>query len=152
MRLTEEEFAELEDKRFKRIADKFPKPSHAENVIITAGYQQWEITLPFPSRDLMPNRKNGKHWSSSNSAKVKAKDAGFLASKELGLLIKPTILDITYILPDKRKRDLDNLLAASKAYIDGICLALGIDDNCFDCIIISRGYDKGNGRMVVELR
>ena len=43
----------------------------------------------------------------------------------------PITLDIEFIEPDKRRRDLDNMLASIKSGIDGIADALGVNDSRF---------------------
>ena len=48
---------------------------------------------------------------------------------------------LTFVQDDKRHRDLDNLLAASKSLLDGVAHALGIDDKNFEPITIMRRYD-----------
>lgn len=113
------------------------------------------IELPYPNKDLMPNRKNGKHWASTKKVKDQAiQDAYYLAlqaRKQAILLTEGLIpMTITYIQSDKRYRDLDNLLAASKASIDGIARALNVDDSIFEPITIKRGYAE-QSIMRVEL-
>lgn len=104
-----------------------------------------KIILPYPPRDLMPNRKNGKHFRSTKDIKDKAfKDAYYCALEN-----KPAIplskdgkykISLVYFQKDKINRDLDNLLAASKSQIDGIAKALKIDDKQFAPMTIDRGF------------
>ena len=105
------------------------------------------IRLPFPAPELFPNRKNGKHWGATNWIKSQQLDAGFFAAKAAGSFIAPDgyiPLSLLYLTPDKRHRDCDNMLAASKALLDGVALALGIDDKRFKPILIdfAQGPDK----------
>lgn len=115
------------------------------------------IILPLPDPALSPNKAFGRHWSHSSAKKKKAFAAAYYATLEARTLCPKLVLGdeipltITFILPDKRRRDRDNLLSASKATLDGIAKALGRDDNDFEPITIRRGYDKGNGRMVIEI-
>jgi crossover junction endodeoxyribonuclease RusA len=111
--------------------------------------------LPYPPSDLMPNRKNGKHWGATKDVKEQAiKDAYYItleALKTRNLDLSDTYpLTMTFIQSDKRKRDLDNLLAASKASLDGVAKALKIDDKLFEPITIKRGYDT-NSYVKVEI-
>jgi crossover junction endodeoxyribonuclease RusA len=114
-----------------------------------------KIILPYPNSELMPNRKNGKHWGATVKAKDAARDNAYFSTLEVlkaqqlthGGLIP---LQITFVQADKRHRDLDNLLAASKPTIDGIAKALRVDDSIFEPITILRGFDKPS-RMIVEL-
>jgi hypothetical protein len=105
------------------------------------------IRLPFPHPSLFPNRKNGKDYHATISAKQKQKDDGFYATKAAGSFAAPDgyiPLSLLYLTPDKRHRDCDNMLAASKALLDGVALALGIDDKRFKPILIdfALGPDK----------
>lgn len=113
------------------------------------------ISLPYPNSELMPNRKNGKHWGATSKAKDKAGlDAYFITLEALQTQKYDHIglipLQITFVQDDKRHRDLDNLLAASKPTIDGIAKALRVDDSIFEPITILRGFDKPS-KMIVEL-
>lgn len=83
------------------------------------------INLPWPDTSLMPNRKNGKHWGSTQTAKVRARQDGYFAAKQaLGtntLNLPDRIpLNINFIAPDRRERDIDNLLACIKPQLDEI--------------------------------
>lgn len=113
------------------------------------------IELPFPDSDLMPNRKNGRHWGATKSIKDSAISQGFYLTKAAAAGSKfrqdKIALTITFVQSDKRHRDLDNLLAGSKAYLDGVARALGIDDKLFEPITIKRGYNKAHSATVIEL-
>jgi crossover junction endodeoxyribonuclease RusA len=50
---------------------------------------------------------------------------------------------LVFYPPNKRKFDLDNMLATMKSGIDGMCTALKIDDNCFKKISIEMAEDIG---------
>jgi len=112
------------------------------------------ITLPYPDPRLSPNRKNGSHWGSTKQAKDKAKDAGFYMARIVYASVKvesvPMPLTITFTQSDKRKRDLDNLLAASKPSIDGVAMGMGIDDSLFEPITVKRAYDL-SAYMTIEI-
>ncbi len=115
-----------------------------------------QITLPFPDSSLLPNRKNGRHWGSTSGAKASAKNVAFYLTKEAMQSTRFPVRDayhlrITFMQPDRRKRDLDNLLAGMKHYLDGMCDALGIDDSKFDTVTLLRGYLKGSGHVVVTV-
>jgi crossover junction endodeoxyribonuclease RusA len=113
------------------------------------------ITLPYPDKDLMPNRKNGNHWGKTVKVKDNARDNAYyitlfeLKTQELehsGLIP----LEITFVQSDKRHRDLDNLLASAKAYLDGVAKALKVDDSIFEPITIKRGFDV-KSCMIVKI-
>ncbi|HWK70016.1 MAG TPA: hypothetical protein VNS29_04160 [Burkholderiaceae bacterium] len=115
------------------------------------------IILPWPDMSLMPNRKNGKHWGSTQAAKVRARQDGYFGAKQaMGTdcvnLPDRVPLSIDFIAPDRRARDIDNLLACIKPQIDGIAQALGIDDKRFRPITINDGLDtKKQGFVLVEI-
>jgi crossover junction endodeoxyribonuclease RusA len=58
---------------------------------------------------------------------------------------------LMYMMPDKRHRDVDNLLAASKAGLDGVAEALGVDDNQFQPICVYRFPGEKPGLLIVQL-
>lgn len=113
------------------------------------------ITLPYPDMNLSPNKKHGKHWTVTQSAKKSAFELGFYGAKVCYASEKcssvTTPLKIIFVQSDKRKRDLDGLLSASKNMIDGIAKGMGIDDSCFEPITLLRGYDKDYSYMRVEI-
>ena len=105
----------------------------------------------------MPNRKNGKHWASVKTSKDAAFAKAFYVAKQAALICKfkqeKIALTLTFIQSDKRHRDLDNLLASgsSKAYLDAISKAIGVDDRMFEPITIKRGYNKEISATLIEL-
>lgn len=113
------------------------------------------LVLPFPDPALNPNRKSGRHWGATHATKTNARDMAYFltmkAQAEGGEVTGPRKLELVFIAPDKRRRDIDNLLASSKPALDGICLALGIDDHVFEEVLLRRGYRKGDGEMIVEI-
>ena len=114
------------------------------------------IILPYPDKSLSPNRRNGSHWGKTKVAKDAAYEMGYYTTLQIkGKWVKSTEtlhITITFVQADKRHRDLDNLLAASKPALDGIAKALGVDDRCFEPITIQRAYHKGNSSTVVEIK
>ncbi len=103
-----------------------------------------EITLPWPDSKLMPNRRHGKHWASSQPAKVRSRqDAYYLAKAAKPEAMPDGLLPlrIEFHAPDARKRDIDNLLSAHKAALDGIAQALGVDDSRFRPITLDYTTD-----------
>jgi len=88
------------------------------------------LSLPFPQSILNPNRK--AHWAKKYSAADDLRTACFYLTKQRGVELdseKHYTAAITFCPPDNRRRDRDNLLAAYKAGLDGMCRALGIDDS-----------------------
>ena len=59
-------------------------------------------------------------------------------------------LDIVFQAKDKRRRDLDNLIASCKAYIDGMVGAPGVlVDDSYDRLSISARYEIGDEEQTV---
>ena len=92
-----------------------------------------------------------------HALKVRAKtDAHYLTMAAMADLGIPDLgaqipLTLTFHSPDRRARDADNLLAASKPLLDGMAGALGVDDSRFEPIVIRRVAGKRPGALVVEV-
>jgi len=116
-----------------------------------------QIVLPWPDSRLMPNRKNGRHWGATAEAKVRSRTDGLYQAMYAlkGNQFKPgdrIPTRITFVAPNKRKRDLDNLLGAMKHALDGIAMYLEVDDSRFRPLILDDGLDKEKkGFVLVEL-
>jgi len=116
-----------------------------------------KLVLPLPPSSLSPNKRN--HWAVTSKAKKLEREQAhaltleWLASvRTTSELAAGTHLLITYHLPGNRKRDADNLLAASKAALDGMADALRVNDNTFNPITVERIYGAEKpGYMLVEL-
>lgn len=115
------------------------------------------VELPFPGPGLFPNRANGRHWTVLSHARAEAKNVAYaLTRAAAGPRDKPLAagdvpLRITFHAPDKRRRDRDNCLAAAKHQLDGVALALGIDDAQFEPVTVRRGEPVKGGLMVLEI-
>jgi crossover junction endodeoxyribonuclease RusA len=95
--------------------------------------EPWRVDLPWPAEPLHPNKR--PYWAVKAKATKKARaDARSLARDAKLPRIDASAIKVTCIfsppLP-KRNRDLDNLIAACKAYFDGIADAIGVNDSCF---------------------
>jgi len=115
------------------------------------------IRLPWPDTSLMPNRKNGKHWASTHQLKVRARQTGYFATmvamkEEHHNITTRVPVKVTFVAPDKRSRDLDNLLACIKPQLDGVANALGVDDKLFRPIVLDDAVDVNReGFLIVEI-
>lgn len=113
------------------------------------------VKLPFPASALFPNRRLGQHWAKTNVSKVWAKDYAFYATKAvIGTYVPkdgPIALSVVFCPPDKRRRDADGMLSALKHALDGVALALGIDDSRFRPILIDVGPVAKNGCVIVAV-
>ncbi len=90
------------------------------------------IVLAWPDKVLSPNSR--VHWSKRAAATKAARTAAFYLTRA-AVTIKPTwdrvALSVTFCPPDKRRRDMDGMIASMKAAQDGISDAIGIDDRFF---------------------
>lgn len=110
------------------------------------------IRLPWPDKRLSPNAR--LHWAAKNTPRKKARETAYKLALEAGAhKVKADSLDVsvTFHAPDKRRRDLDNQVASSKAVFDGISDATGIDDSKWT-MNFKRGDPVKGGCVVVELR
>jgi crossover junction endodeoxyribonuclease RusA len=108
-----------------------------------------EITLPWPPKELSPNARTHFH-AKARVAKNYREGAFWTAFDCIAPESGPVHLTIEFRPPDKRKRDLDNMLASTKAGLDGIADALKINDERFE-LTIRRGEPVKSGRVVVRI-
>lgn len=104
------------------------------------------LILPWPPRELHPNAR--VHWARrAKLTKLERRAAFFHAkaakwdSAKFGL--GGLLLRLDFYPPDRRRRDLDGCLSASKAQIDGIADALGVDDSRFSLHVQMHAPRKG---------
>lgn len=110
------------------------------------------IELPWPDKILFPNKT--KHWAAHNKAKQYYKSTCAYLAHEQGVWqlkrgVKNTPIKIDFYPPDKRRRDLDNMLAAMKSGLDGISAFYGLDDYHFRPITIDVIEPVKDGKVVV---
>ena len=90
------------------------------------------VTFGWPQRELSPNWRG--HWSKkAKAAKAYRLDCFYLA-KEAGITAPAEgqiALRIEFVPPDRRPRDLDNMLASVKSGLDGLAEALKVNDKRF---------------------
>lgn len=85
-----------------------PKQSEAVHILVS-----------WPDKALSPNAR--VHWSTKARARRAQRDeAGWTAKATFPKFSGPVTIQCVFHPPDKRKRDLDNLLASMKAAFDGI--------------------------------
>ena len=117
------------------------------------------FNLGFPDPSLNPKAQK-RAWYYREEARKIAKEAAFSAAKvsmhQYGLNFGawkklPLYLEITFNPPNKRHRDLDNLLASMKPDIDGLCSALGVDDSQIKKITMQWGNVVEYGDMDLKL-
>lgn len=113
------------------------------------------VRLPFPSPLLFPNRKHADHWTKAHTAKVKARDDAFYAAKAANSGIWQPAgyvpLSVLFVTPTRHRRDADGMLGAIKPALDGIALALGIDDSIFKPVLIDWIDGEKPGAVIVAI-
>ena len=90
------------------------------------------VTLPWPPRDLHPNAR--VHYMALSREKRAYRDACYWLTKQAGISIAPDArpeIAITFVPPDRRRRDVDGMLSAIKSGLDGFAQAAGCDDSRF---------------------
>lgn len=125
-----------------------------QETISAAEARAWRVDLPWPAKKLHPNARPHRMEKARLTKKARA-DARSVASDAKLPRIEAGDINVTCIfsppLP-KRNRDLDNLVAACKAYFDGIADAIGIDDSHFQhqAPVLGLPRKGGNVRIVLE--
>jgi Holliday junction resolvase RusA-like endonuclease len=119
------------------------------------------VVLPFPDKRLNPNQSKGMHWASTSALRKSARTGAWAltraaASKTPWYGIErrkdeAIPLTITFVQPDRRARDRDNLLAACKPALDGVADALQINDVQFEPVTIRREYGAKPGSVRIEI-
>ena len=111
-----------------------------------------EFVLEWPDSALLPNARK-RHWRDKQPFKEAAREMAFTNAFNSGLQIGQGKLSARLLFnsPDNIRRDLDNLLSSMKPSIDGVCLALGIDDAKIVCYTVERGELHPGGRVILQL-
>lgn len=119
------------------------------------------VELPFPNSKLNPNRSKGVHWAATSTLRKAARTNAYALARVAALgtpwfgverrMADTVPLVITFIQPDRRHRDRDNLLAACKPALDGVADALEINDAQFDPVTIRREYGVKPGGVRIEI-
>lgn len=119
------------------------------------------VTLPFPDSRLNPNRSKGVHWASTSALRKKARADAWMVTRAAASKTpwfgterrapESVPLIVTFIQPDRRARDRDNLLAAFKPSLDGVADALEINDSQFEPVTIRREYGGKPGSVRIEI-
>jgi len=115
------------------------------------------LELPLPPRELSPNA--GKKWNvhKINRITQKAQSDTIARIREQiprGKPLERATVTITFVVPTRARRDLDNLIAAAKPFQDGLVLAGVIaDDNTGVIKTEYPGivYEKGKSMTIIEV-
>ena len=106
------------------------------------------IELPWPPSALSPNARG--HWSKKAKPAAKYRADAKLVTRKRHNFSGALHLDITFHPPDKRRRDIDNMLSSIKSGLDGISDALGIDDSEW-AMTIRKGAVVKRGLVSIEV-
>lgn len=104
---------------------RWPYAGHRGPVVI-------EVVLPWPPRGLSPNAR--QHWAALAKAKKAFRSRCALEARLQGVpriangAQAHALIALTFRPPDRRARDLDNVLASLKSGLDGLVDVLGVDD------------------------
>lgn len=105
------------------------------------------IELPFPPAKLSPNAR--VHWGvKARAFKTYKTQCYMVLSQFRDELRGRDNFEIKFCPPDRHRRDLDNMLAASKAALDALSEICGVDDSRF-FLTIAKGEPKPGGAVVV---
>jgi len=117
------------------------------------------VTIPWPNRSLSPNAR--VHHMKLARAKKEARDASYLMAYAAirNMANAPALgtdrLDVVIVARPavRRSRDEDNLLASLKASLDGIAMALCVDDSRFHIQpLVVTEPDRDNPRIDIHIQ
>jgi crossover junction endodeoxyribonuclease RusA len=115
------------------------------------------VILPWPDSRLSPNARS--HWAPKSAIKKRERQAAQIETRnqvaENWRIILSHMddipLEIYFCPPDKRHRDIDNMLASCKAQLDGLADALGVNDTTFEPITLHRGKIIEGGQVIIYI-
>lgn len=96
------------------------------------------VTLPWPPSALSPNARI--HWAAKHRHRKAYREACYWQAMADGVRPNqqyrpPLSVAIEFVPPDRRARDLDNMLAAAKSGLDGLADAIGVDDRHWSLVL-----------------
>lgn len=120
----------------------------------TASEDSVRLTLPWPDKHLSPNAR--LHWSRKSRLVKLARQAAWgavLEARGRAPALRGERLHLTWVFcpPDRRRRDMDNIIGSLKATADGIADALHFDDSKF-VSTYQFGEPVKGGAVVVTVR
>lgn len=111
------------------------------------------IVLPWPPKELNPNNKPASKAGRMAKHRVEQnyKQACFWLTKEAQERLSGdrVHLTITFVPPDRRRRDLDNMHSSLKYGLDGVADALGVNDSIFRPVTLDVSDEIG-GMVRIE--
>lgn len=103
------------------------------------------VDLPWPPSALSPNASSPGAWRvKQKAAKAYKADCAIVCRASLRKAeIDRAHLTISFCPPDRRRRDLDNMLARIKHGLDAVSETIGIDDSLFGLTLVRGEPVKG---------
>jgi len=124
------------------------EPSHSA-LSRPVGEHPLRVELPWPPKELTPNARRRNHWRVTQRHAKKYREDCYLWTLSEGVR-SGKIVSITFVPPDRRRRDDDGMIGAFKAGRDGVADALGCDDHTFRPAYHFAEPEKP-GRVIVEI-
>ena len=107
------------------------------------------MVLPWPPSALSPNSRC--HWRAKARITSLYRADCYMIALISGLKVQEgDRLCLRFCPPDKRRRDIDNMLASCKGLIDAVAQASGIDDSTFR-FGVERGQPVAGGRVEITI-
>jgi len=107
------------------------------------------LTFAWPYKELNPN--SSAHFQVKAKKKAIYKNDCYYLTKMANIpKADYKEMHIIFYKPNRRYMDLDNMLASMKSGLDGMCMALEIDDRCFKKITIEVAENIG-GMVKIDL-
>ena len=107
------------------------------------------IYLPWPPGDLSPNSRVDRRKSTSSRRAYRFSAFALAKAERLPIEARSRLV-LTFCPPDRRHRDLDNMLASIKVGLDGIAEASGCDDSEWS-LTLERGEPVKGGAVIVRV-
>lgn len=121
------------------------------------------LELPFPPKELSPNSRPNR-WEKARTVRQYREDCGWAGTVQyrryvskkgtpLPTLTPPVTATVTFVVPDRRRRDEQNFLQMLKPAFDGLVDA-GVlqDDNHEVFKVVATHFEVGEPKVIVELR
>jgi crossover junction endodeoxyribonuclease RusA len=116
------------------------------------GEGEMKVVFPWPPKALSPNAR--VHWATKAKAAKQYRQACLVLARNAKKPINTDgliFMDVKFLPPDRRPRDVDNLIASLKAGMDGLADALEVNDRLFAPRYFPLGEVRQGGAVVVEI-
>jgi crossover junction endodeoxyribonuclease RusA len=110
------------------------------------------VTLPWPDAALSPNARN--RYARMAAVTLARAEAYTLALEARPAYITqdiPLVVKWDFYPPDRRHRDIDNLISMCKAFQDGVFDAIGVNDHSINRIEADRCGVVAGGKVVITI-